>query len=81
MPRLYFVVNMPLQVRKMRVSNHLPIANGMRVDRKDRLKHIVDHLNSPGYEEAMRLENCDQAWTSKSDSHPWIKLFNSTANN
>ena len=70
-----------LQVRKISVSNHLPIANGMRVDEKDRLKHVVDHLNSSAYEEAMRLENCHQAWTSKSDSHPCIKLFNSTVNN
>ena len=50
-----------LQVRKMSVSNHFPIENGMRVDGKDRLKHVVDHLNSPAYEEAMQLENCDQA--------------------
>ena len=82
-PILKFLVcsKYELQVRKMSVSNHLPIANGMRVDGKDRLKHVVDHLNSPAYEEAMRLENCDQAWTSKSDSHPCIKLFNSTVNN
>ena len=66
-----------LQVRKMSANNHLPIANGVRVDGKDRLKHVVDHL---AYQEAMRLEYCDQAWTSKSDSHPWIELFNSTVN-
>ena len=50
--------------------------NGVRVDGKDRLKHVVNHLNSSAHEEAIRLENCDQAWASKSDSHPWIKLFN-----
>ena len=69
-----------LQVRKMSVSNYLPIANGTRVDGKDRLKHVVDH-DSPACEEAMRLENFDQAWTSKSDSHPWIELFNNTVKN
>ena len=65
-----------LQVRKMSASNHLPIANGVRVDGKDRFKHVVDHLNSSAHEEAIRLENCNQAWASKSDSHLWIKLFN-----
>ena len=65
-----------LQVRKMSANNHLSIANGVRVDGKDRLKHVVDHLKSSAHEEAIRLENCDQAWASKSDSHPWIKLFN-----
>ena len=65
-----------LQVRKMSANNHLPIANGVRVDGKDRLKHIVDHLNSSAHEEAIRIENCDQAWASNSDSHSWIKLFN-----
>ena len=65
-----------LQVRRMSANNHLPIANGVRVDGKDRLKYVVDHLNSSAHEEAIRLQNCDQAWESKSDSHPWIKLFN-----
>ena len=44
-----------LQVRKMSANNHLSIANGVRVDVKDRLKHVVDHLNSSAHEEAMRL--------------------------
>ena len=65
-----------LQVRKMSANNHLPIANGMCVDGKDGLKHVVDHLNSSAHEEAIRLENCEQAWASKSDSHRWIKSFN-----
>ena len=65
-----------LQVRKVSPNNHLPIANGVRVDGKDRLKHVVDHLNSSAHDEAIRLKNCDQTWASKSDSHPWIKLFN-----
>ena len=60
----------------MSADNHLPIANGVLVDGKDRLKHVVDHLNSSAHEEAMRLESCDQAWASKSDNHSWIKLFN-----
>ena len=63
-----------LQVSKMNANNHLPIENGMRVDGKDRLKHVIDHLNSSAHDEAIRLKNCEQAWASKSDSHPWIKL-------
>ena len=60
----------------MSANNHLPIANGVRADGKDRHKHVVDHLNSSAHEEAIRLKNCDQAWASNLDSHPWIELFN-----
>ena len=35
------------QVCKMSANSHLPITNGVRVEGKDRLKHAVDHLNSP----------------------------------
>ena len=59
----------------MSTNNHLPIANGVLVDGKDKLNHVVDHLNSSAHEEAMRLEICDQAWASKLDSRSRIKLF------
>ena len=47
----------------------------MRVDGKDRLKHVVDHLLSHAHEEAVRLNDCDRAWSDKSDRHPWIRAF------
>ncbi len=64
-----------LQVRKMTSNCQLPIANGVRVDGKDRLKHVVDHLLSPAHEEAVRLNDCDRAWSDKSDKHPWVRVF------
>jgi hypothetical protein len=63
------------QVRKMTSNCQLPIANGVRVDGKDRLKHVVDHLLSPAHEEAERLNDCDKTWCDKSDKHPWVRVF------
>ncbi len=51
-----------LQVRKMTSNCQLPIAT-VRVDGKDRLKYLVDHLVSPAHEEAVRLNDCDRAWS------------------
>ncbi|CAB3977527.1 E3 SUMO- ligase KIAA1586-like isoform X2, partial [Paramuricea clavata] len=62
------------QVRKMTSNCQLPIANGVRVDGKDRLKHVVDHLLSPAHEEAERLNDCDKTWCDKSDKHPWVQI-------
>lgn len=64
-----------LQVRNMISNCQLPIANGVRVDGKDRLKHVVDHLLSHAHEEAVRLNDCDRAWNDKSDRHPWVRFF------
>ena len=64
-----------LEVKKFTVNGRLPIANGIRADGKDRLKSIVDHLQSSAHEEAIRLRENDEAWRSMSDSHPWERVM------
>ena len=64
-----------LEVKKFTVNGRLPIANGIRADGKDRLKSIVDHLQSSAHEEAIRLQENDEAWRSMSDSHPWARVM------
>ena len=64
-----------LQARKLTTNRQLPIAYGVRVDGKDRLKHVVDYLLSPAHEEVIRLNDCDKAWSDMSDCHLWVRVF------
>ena len=63
------------EVRKLASNGRIPVAGGIRVDGKNRLKLIVDHLLSPAHEEELRLKQHDEMWSSNSDSHPWVKLM------
>ena len=53
----------------------IPVASGVLVDGKDRLRLIVDHLLSPAHKEALELEQLDEAWRNSSHSHPWVKVM------
>ena len=53
----------------------MPVASGVCVDGKDRLRLIVDHLHSPAHKEALKLKQLDEAWRNSSDSHPWVKVI------
>ena len=62
-------------VKRFTVNGQLPIASGMRADGKDRLKYVVEHLQSTAHEEAMKQQKIDEAWSSMSDSHPWARVL------
>ena len=62
-------------MRKINVNGRIPVASGVCVDGKDRLRLIVDHLLSPAHNEALRLKQLDKAWNNSSDSHPWVKVM------
>ena len=51
------------QVTQLSANGRLPMASGIRVDGKERLKFVVDHLMSRAHEEAKRLKTHDELWT------------------
>jgi len=63
-----------MHVRRFTVNGRIPVAQGIRVDGKDRLRLIVDHLCSAAHEEALRLKKLDDAWKDMSDAHPWVRI-------
>ena len=63
-----------MEVRKFANNGRIPLPCGVRVDGKDRLSNVVDHLFSPAHNEALRLKQLDELWNNSSDSHPWIKV-------
>jgi hypothetical protein len=69
-----FIVQM--EVIKFANNGRIPLACGVRVDGKDRLSNVVDHLFSPAHNElSLRLKQLDESWDNSSGSHPWIKVM------
>jgi hypothetical protein len=64
-----------MEVRTFANNGRIPLACGVRVDGKDRLSNVVDHLFSPAHNESLRLKQLDESWNNSSDSHPWIKVM------
>ena len=52
-----------------------------RVDGKERLKCVIDHLVSRAHEEAKRLKTHDELWKNKCSEHPWIRMFSKCQKN
>ncbi len=61
------------EVKKYTSNGQLPIASGIRVDGTDRLKLMIDHLQSDVHTEALKLERYEQQWNEMSDKHPWAR--------
>lgn len=58
------------------ISNcQLPIANGVRVDGKNGLKHVINNLLPPAHEKTVRLNDCDRTWVVMSEKQPWVRVF------
>ena len=64
-----------LEVKRFAVNGRIPIVRGIRVDGKDRLRTLIDHLFSSIHNEALRLKQLEDAWNLSSDSHPWVKVM------
>ena len=62
-------------MRRFANNARIPLASGIRVDGKDRLCWVVDHLLSPAHKEALHLKQLDEAWNNTSDSHLWVKVM------
>ena len=69
------------KVIQFSANGRLPMASGIRVDGKERLKCVVDHLVSRAHEEAKRLKTHDELWKNKSSEHPWIRMFSKCQKN
>ena len=57
----------------MTLNCQLLVANGVRVDGKDGLKHVINNLlppPPPAHEKAVRLNDCDRTWVDMSEKHP-----------
>ena len=64
-----------MEVRKFANNGRIPLARGVRVDGKDRLSNVADHLFSRAHNESLRLKQLDESGNNLSDSHPWIKVM------
>ena len=53
----------------------MPIAIGVRADDEDRLKLIVDHLQSEAHNAVKNLDKLHKEWEKGSDKHPWLKVL------
>ncbi len=62
-------------IQKFCLNQSIPVASGVRVDGKDRLRLIVDHLLSPAHNEGLRLKQMDEAWNNSPTSHPWVMVM------
>ncbi len=63
------------QVLKFSVNERLLMAFGVRIDGKEKLKWIVDHLESPAHNESKRLKEHEDTWKSMSTDHPWVRMM------
>ena len=57
------------QVVKFSVNGRLPMASGVRIDGKEKLKWVIDHLESPSHNESKRLKEHEDTWRSMSIIH------------
>ena len=64
-----------LEVKRYATNGRIPVGSGVRIDGKDRLRLLVDHLLSSAHNEALRLQKLEEAWSLSSDSHPWVKVM------
>ena len=59
-----------MEVKRFANNGRIPLAWGVRVDGKDRLRNVIDHLFSPAHSESLRLKQLEESWNNTSDSHP-----------
>jgi hypothetical protein len=65
------------EAQKFSKKGSVPIAHGVRADGVDRLKLIVEHINSEIHSAAKKREQLDVHWEKGSDKHPWLKVLKS----
>lgn len=65
-------------VAKQHSRNHtVPFRNGVVVDSQEKLKRVVDHLESLQHQQAVQAKKQHELWQSRSDRHEWRKYLNS----
>lgn len=63
------------EAKKYSRNGTVPIATGVRADGEDRLKLIVDHLQSEAHNAVKNLDKLHKEWDKGSDKHPWLKVL------
>ena len=63
------------EAKKFSKNGLVPIANGIRADGDDRLKLIIDHVQSEVHKAALQRQKMDIEWSKGSDKHPWLKVL------
>jgi len=63
------------EAKKYSRNGTVPIAIGVRADDEDRLKLIVDHLQSEAHNAVKNLDKLHKEWEKGSDKHPWLKVL------
>jgi hypothetical protein len=53
----------------------VPMATGIRVDGQEKIKRIVDHLNSKPHQSALQAKQLQEMWKKQSVNHPWVKTL------
>ena len=64
-----------VQVAKFSVNRRLLMASEVRIDGKEKLKWVIDHLESPSHNESKRLKEHEDTWRSISTDHPWARMI------
>ena len=65
------------EAKKLSKNGSVPIACGIRADGEDRLKLIVDHMQSEVHKAVVEKQKMDLEWGKGSDRHPWLKVLKS----
>lgn len=63
------------EAKKLSKNGTVPLASGVRADGDERLKRIVDHLQSEMHTACKQREKLDLEWNKSSDKHPWLKVL------
>lgn len=62
---------------KVAKNGTIPIVTGVRADCAEKLKRIIDHLDSAVHKAAEDAKKSAELWEQQSDKHPWVKVLKS----
>ncbi|XP_067647160.1 uncharacterized protein [Eurosta solidaginis] len=67
------------EAAKVSKRGTVPLAEGIRVDGEQKLKRIVDHIESSVHSVAAEAQKSTELWKQQSEKHPWVNTLKKTS--
>jgi len=64
-----------LRMKQVSKTGTVPLASGIRVEGKEKLKRLILHIESLPHKQALAAKKNYDMWKSHSVNHPWIAVL------
>lgn len=63
------------EARKFSKTGTVPMASGVRIEGKEKMKRLILHIESVPHRQALAAKKASEMWKTQSVNHPWIAML------